>query len=103
MSAPIGLNSSIHDLFAAAQTGATPERTGRFIITWKDHEAGQRMLRERVGLTVANAADFRGPALDFRQLPATGALVFPNLNMALLHAEPERISAMTISEPPRRL
>src|SRR5208283_2417385 len=91
---------SIDELFAAARSGAgsaAPERTGRFIITWKDQagEAGQRLLRERAGLAITSAADFQGSKLETGQLPTTGALLFPNLNMAVLHGEPERITAMS--------
>jgi subtilisin family serine protease len=100
MDKTIGLNSSVSELFAASRSGAgnpAPERTGRFIITWKDQaaEAGQRLLREQTGLPIASAADFRGQAADFAQLPQSGALVLPNLNSAVLTGEPDQVTALS--------
>ena len=77
----IGLNSSISELFAAAQLAAgwaAPQRTGRFIVTWKDGaaEAAERVL-ENAGIAVVSVDDFAGQDLNFTRLPAIGALVLP--------------------------
>ncbi len=76
-------------MLAALERGGDVTKTGRFPVTFKDSatDAGAKMLSARRGLRVANARDFAGQAVDLAAAGDAGAMVFPEIGVALVGAE----------------
>lgn len=99
MSVP--LSSSPDELLAAAPTTGilsegSASGTGRFIVTMRPEATieGAQLMSDSAGLRVANAADFDQSAVNFDALGDAGALLFPELGVAVLSAEPDQIQSM---------
>ena len=56
-------------LLAALEKGSDTEKTGRFLVTFKEGatEAGSRSLESESGMRLANARDFQNQAVDLRR------------------------------------
>jgi subtilisin family serine protease len=69
---------------------ATPETTGRFIVTFKDGAKTEAMktLTRSAGIAKANimaSADFKEEGIDISQVPDNGGVYFENLDIAVMN------------------
>src|SRR5436305_13093702 len=73
-------------MLAALEQGGDTTKTGRYLMTFKEGaaDAGVKSLQSKRGLRVANARDFTNQAMDFTQTGDAGALVFPEIGVALV-------------------
>lgn len=97
--AEVRLNSTLDELLRAAQPSSgvmAPERTGRYIVTFHKHADLQthRDVMSRAGLSLASTADFTGHAVDTTSLPASGALLLPTLNVAVVSGPPDQMTSL---------
>ncbi len=94
----VPLSSAISAASAQAPAAATPtpDTTGRFIVTFREgaeHEAAAALSGS--GLQVASSKDFTDSAVDFGALTTADALVLPEIGVAVVSSEPERMDAMS--------
>jgi subtilisin len=84
-------------LLAALEAGADPSKTGRYIVTFKEGaaDAGIKHLRSRAGLRLANARDFSDQAVMLEQTGDADAVVFPEINVALVGGPPAEERSFT--------
>jgi subtilisin len=73
-------------LLAALEQGGDTTKTGRFLMTFKEGatDAGMKSLQSKRGLRLANARDFNNQAVDLAAAGDAGALVFPEIGVALV-------------------
>lgn len=94
----VPLSSAISAASAQTPADATPTSgtTGRFIVTFREgaeHEAVAAL--SGAGLQVASSNDFTDSAVDFGALSTADALVLPEIGVAVVSAEPERMDSMS--------
>ena len=85
-------------LLAALQEGRDPERTGRFLVTYKegaDEQAMSNHLESVSGFRVASARDFDDQAAVMEAAGDADALVFPEIGVAVVGAEAAVSRSMT--------
>jgi len=71
---------------AALERGGDALTTGRFLMTFKEGaaDAGIKALQSRKGMKVAHARDFKDQAVVLAEAAGADAIVFPEINVALL-------------------
>jgi subtilase family protein len=76
-------------LLAALEGGGEAEKTGRFLVTFKEGamDKGLTEMQAQKGLRVAHARDFKSQAVDFAQLGDADALTFPEIGVALVSGQ----------------
>lgn len=76
-------------LLRAMQEGGDLEKTGRFIITFKEGatDEGMKQLQSVSGFRTASAADFDNQAAAFEAMGDADAMVFPEIGSALVGAD----------------
>ncbi len=92
--------SSIEALLLAAQErGGDSLETGRFLVTFKEGamEEGTRALKSR-SLRMADARDFGGQAVEMSALGDAEALLFPEINVALIGGDAMASRGMSVAE-----
>jgi subtilisin family serine protease len=76
-------------LLAALERGETELKTGRYIVTYKEAAAAERMeVFESMGLRTADARDFAGEAVSFEAAGDADALMLPELGIAIVSGPP---------------
>ena len=88
--------ASVEDLLLAAmQRGSDSLETGRYLVTFKEGalEEGAKALQAQ-GMHLADARDFGGQAIEMGALGGADAVVFPEINVALVGAEAMAASSM---------
>jgi subtilisin family serine protease len=71
------------------------DTTGRFIVTFREGAEQQAAAAlSGAGLQVASSNDFTDSAVDFSALSTADALVLPEIGVAVVSAEPERMDSM---------
>ncbi|MEO8372651.1 MAG: S8 family serine peptidase [Candidatus Solibacter sp.] len=81
------VSTGADELYAAAlERGGDALTTGRFLMTFKEGaaDAGVKALQSRSGLRVAHARDFKDQAVVMAEAAGADAIVFPEINVALL-------------------
>ena len=75
-------------LIAALERGGDTSKTGRFLMTFKEGAAaaGMKALQARK-VRVASAEDFASQAVDLQQVGDAGAVMFPEIGVALVSGE----------------
>jgi subtilisin family serine protease len=70
----------------ALAAGGDTLMTGRHLVTFKEGgtNAGIKSLKQRQGLRVASAADFKGHAVRFQDIGDADAMLFPEIGVALI-------------------
>src|ERR1043165_7950964 len=89
-------SSSVDDLLIAAlQRGDDSLETGRYLVTFKDSavEEGVQSFGTR-GMRVADARDFEDQSVVLENLGDADAVVFPEIGVALVGAEPAQEHSM---------
>ena len=85
-------------LLAALEQGKDPEKTGRFLVTYKegaDEQAISSHLQSVSGFRVASARDFDDQAAVLEAAGDADALVFPEIGVAVVGAEAAMSRSMT--------
>ncbi|WP_247237218.1 S8 family serine peptidase [Telluribacter sp. SYSU D00476] len=85
-----GVSSSVEELLLAAmERGDDSLETGRYLVTFKEgaSEEGLRSLGTTQGMRVADARDFENQAATLENVGDADALVFPEINVALIGGE----------------
>lgn len=93
--APVSADTD--SLLLAALETSDPSKTGRFIVTFKEGaaDAGMAQLRGRRGLRLAEAGDFEDRAVNLEEVAGADAVVFPEINVALLSGSAAREHSLT--------
>lgn len=83
-------------LLAALERGDDSFETGRFLVTFKEGaaEEGMQSLGTQ-GMRVASARDFKDQAATLEDVGDADAVVFPEIGVALLGAEPAQARGMS--------
>jgi subtilisin family serine protease len=92
--------SSVEDLLlAAAARGDDSLETGRYLVTFKDGalEEGCKALKGQ-SMQLADARDFGGQAVEMDALGGADAVVFPEINVALVGSEAMAASSLSSAE-----
>jgi subtilisin family serine protease len=73
-------------LLAALERGGDVSTTGRFLVTFKEGaaDAAVKQLKTKTGLRMAHARDFTDQAVALEQTGDADAVVFPDINVALV-------------------
>ena len=90
-------SSSVEELLLAAlERGDDSFETGRYLVTFKEGaaEEGMQSLGTQ-GMRVASARDFKDPAATLADVGDADAVVFPEIGVALLGAEPAQARGMS--------
>src|SRR5215213_4326915 len=91
---PASEEASTADVEATEELIA-PGTTGRWLVLFQEGSeamrAGTRALEQTAGVQVASAADFEGGAVTPEALAGEGALVFPELGVAVVDAPPAQL------------
>jgi subtilisin family serine protease len=76
-------------LLAALERGTDTDKTGRFLVTFKEGaaEAGMKSLQAQVSLRVADARDYENQGAALEAATDADAFVFPEIGVALLSGE----------------
>lgn len=84
------------DAGAAAMLPPAAETTGRYVVVFADDHPDPGVLLQSVaGLSnLANARDFEGQQVDPAQMDSAGAVVFPDLGVAVVSSDPEQTQAI---------
>jgi subtilisin len=85
-------------LLAALQEGRDPEKTGRFLVTYKegaDEKAISNHLQTASGFRVASARDFDDQAAMLEAAGDADAMVFPEIGVAVVGSEAAASRSMT--------
>jgi subtilisin len=85
-------------LLACLQEGRDPEKTGRFLVTYKegaDEQAISNHLETTSGFRVANARDFDDQAATLEAAGDADAMVFPEIGVAVVGSEAAASRSMT--------
>jgi subtilisin family serine protease len=81
-------------------TGGMPTGpTGRFLVTFQDAGQGAalRSLKDVAGLNAATTSDYEGAEVTEADIRKSDALFFEHLNVAVVEADPSRLSALKSS------
>lgn len=92
--------ASVEDLLLAAmERGSDTLETGRYLVTFKEGalEEGAKALQAQ-GMHLADARDFGGQAVEMDALGGADAVVFPEINVALVGAEAMAASSMASAD-----
>ena len=74
---------------------ATPGTTGRYLVLLReDGASGAETLSRLAGLRVASTADFSGVGVTAEGLGGAGGLVFEDLGVAVVDAQPDQVGAL---------
>ena len=93
------VSSSVDDmLLAALERGDDTLETGRYLVTFKESaiEEGVQSLGGR-GMRVADARDFEDQAATLENVGDADAVVFPEIGVALVGAEPAQERGMSVN------
>lgn len=73
-------------LLAALEGGGDPAKTGRYIATIKEGaaDAAIKHLQSKAGMRLAHARDFENQAVSLEEIGDADAIVFPEINVAVL-------------------
>jgi len=84
-------------LLAALERGGDVSKTGRYLMTFKEGaaEAGIKSLQAKTGMRMAHAADFDNQAVSLAQPGDADAIVFPEINVALVSGPAAEEHALT--------
>jgi hypothetical protein len=89
--------SSDELLLAALERGGDTEKTGRFLVTFKEGawDAGMQSLKAQAGLRVADARDFENQAAELESAGDADAFLFPEIGVALVGSEAAGAAGLT--------
>ncbi len=89
-------SSSVEELLLAAlERGDDTFETGRYLVTFKEGAAEEGMQSLGTGMRVANARDFKDQAATLEDVGDADAVVFPEIGVALLGAEPAQARGLS--------
>jgi hypothetical protein len=93
-------SSSVDELLLAAlERGEDTLETGRFIVTFKEGAAEEGIKSLGIqGMRVADARDFEGQAAVMEDVGDADALVFPEINVALIGGDAAEARSMNVQE-----
>ena len=93
------VSATTEELFLAClQEGRDPEKTGRFLVTYKegaDEQAISNHLQTASGFRVASARDFDDQAAALEAAGDADAMVFPEIGVAVVGSEAAASRSMT--------
>ena len=76
--------------------GPAPGTTGRFLVLLReDGGSGAQTLNKVAGLRVASSADFSAAGVSAESLDAAGGIVFEDLGVAVVDAQPDQVGALS--------
>ena len=75
--------------------GPTPGTTGRFLVLLREGGSGAQTLNKVAGLKVASSADFSTAGVSAESLDAAGGIVFEDLGVAVVDAQPDQVGALS--------
>ncbi len=99
-SSAMGASASIEAMLLAAQErGGDSLETGRYLVTFKEGamEEGAKALRGQ-SMRVADARDFGGQAVELGALGDADAVIFPEINVALVGGDAMAASRFGVAE-----
>ncbi|RPI06587.1 MAG: protease, partial [Zetaproteobacteria bacterium] len=77
--------------------GALPTGpTGRYLVVLRDvgQKALIKTLKDSAGLSATSSADFEGAAVSSKELAKTEAMIFENLGVAVVQADPGQLASL---------
>ena len=81
-----------------SQAPGRAETTGRHVVVFAQREEAPQQLLRDVGVgQVADSRDFGGQAPDLAAIGGAEAIVFHNLNIAVVSAEADQLAALQTS------